>query len=80
MRSLGSGGSFSVSRGRLAGFDFAGRRYDNLEVTFPAGGASREGSAGTIGRALFAPFTTIFDYAHHRIAFVPVAAGGGSCG
>ncbi len=80
LRSQGSGGSFSVARGHLTRFDFAGRRYDNLEVTFRTGGVSREGSAGTIGRTLLAPFTTIFDYANHRIAFVPVAGGGGSCG
>jgi hypothetical protein len=80
LRSLGSGGGFAVERGHLDRFDFAGRRYDNLEVTFRTGGVSREGSAGTIGRTLLEPFTTIFDYANHRIAFVPVANGGGACG
>jgi hypothetical protein len=73
---LGSGGSFSVERGRLDRFDFADRRYDKLEVTFRTGGVSREGSAGTIGRTLLEPFTTIFDYSHHRVAFVPAGKQG----
>lgn len=80
LRVEGSGGSFAVERGRIARFDFGGRRFTDLEVTFRTGGISREGSAGTIGRDMLAPFRTIFDYAHHRIAFVPVAAGQGRCG
>jgi hypothetical protein len=80
LRVEGSGGTFSVERGRIAHFDFGGRRYDDLEVTFRTGGVSREGSAGTIGRDVLAPFRTIFDYANHRIAFVPVTAGQGRCG
>ena len=79
LRSQGSGGSFAVEEGRIARFDFAGRRYDDLEVSFRTGGISREGSAGTIGRALLAPFRIVFDYSHHRIAFAPVAAGQGAC-
>lgn len=79
-RVLGSGGSFAVRVGRLARFDFAGRRWDNLEVSFRTGGVSREGSAGTLGRELLEPFRTVFDYGRHRIAFLPLAAGPGRCG
>lgn len=79
-RSLGSGGTFAVRVGRIARFDFGGRRYDDLEVLFRTGGISREGSAGTVGRTLLEPFTTVFDYPRHRIAFVPLAAGKGRCG
>jgi hypothetical protein len=80
MRSLGSGGAFAVRVGRIARFDFAGRRYDDLEVSFRTGGISREGSAGTIGRDVLAPFRTVFDYRGRRIAFLPLAAGPGRCG
>ena len=80
MRSLGSGGSFAVRVGRIARFEFAGRRFDDVEVSFRTGGVSREGSAGTIGRELLAPFRTVFDYRNRRIAFVPLAAGAGRCG
>ncbi len=79
LRAQGSGGSFAVAEGRIARFHFAGRRYGDLEVSFRTGGFSREGSAGTIGRALLAPFRVVFDYSHHRIAFAPVAAGQGAC-
>ncbi|HYI46996.1 MAG TPA: retropepsin-like aspartic protease [Allosphingosinicella sp.] len=79
-RSQGSGGSFTVERGHIARFDFGGRRYDNLEVYFRTGGISREGSAGTVGRDVLAPFRMVFDYANHRVAFAPAAAGHGRCG
>jgi hypothetical protein len=79
-RSLGSGGSFAVQRGRISRFDFAGRSYRDLEVLFRMGGVSREGSAGTLGRTILEPFTTVFDYSNRRIAFVPPAAGKGTCG
>lgn len=80
MRSQGSGGSFAVERGHIARFDFGGRRYDNLEVTFRTGGISRDGSAGTVGREVLAPFRMVFDYSNHRVAFAPLAAGHGRCG
>jgi len=79
LRVQGSGGAFAVERGHIGRFDFGGRRYENLEVTFRTGGISREGSAGTIGRDVLAPFRMVFDYSNHRIAFVPAAAGQGSC-
>jgi hypothetical protein len=80
LRSQGAGGSFAVEVGRLASFEFAGKRFRDVEVSFRTGGIGRDGGAGVIGRELMAGFTTIFDYPHRRIAFAPIAAGGRACG
>jgi hypothetical protein len=80
LRSQGAGGSFTVEVGRLASFDFGGRRFRDVEVSFRTGGIGRDGGAGVVGRELMAGFTTIFDYPHRRIAFAPLSAGGRSCG
>jgi hypothetical protein len=72
--SQGAGGSFAVRTGRIAWFDFGGRRFRDLEVSFRTGGIGRDGGAGVIGRDLLAGFTTIFDYPHRRIAFLPKRA------
>jgi hypothetical protein len=80
LSSQGAGGSFAVQVGRLAAFDFGGRGFRDIEVSFRTGGIGRDGGAGVVGRELMAGFTTIFDYPHRRIAFAPPAAGGRACG
>jgi hypothetical protein len=75
---LGSGGAFSVEVGQLKSFSFAGEEYRDLEVAFRTGGVSREGSAGTLGRAVLDRFILVFDYPRQRLAFLP-AGSSGSC-
>ena len=72
--------TFAVRVGRLAGFEFGGRSFRDLEVSFRTGGIGRDGGAGVIGRELPAGFTTISDYPGPRIAFAPLAAGRSACG
>jgi hypothetical protein len=71
--SSGAGGSFTVRVGTLPWFEFGGRRFPNLEVTFRTSGIGRDGGTGLIGRDLMASFVTVFDYPARRIAFLPRA-------
>ncbi|HEY0411575.1 MAG TPA: retropepsin-like aspartic protease [Allosphingosinicella sp.] len=72
--SAGAGGSFTVRVGKLAWFEFGGRRFRDLEVSFRTSGIGRDGGSGVIGRDLMAGFTTVFDYPARRIAFLPRTA------
>lgn len=74
VQSSGAGGAFSMRAGRIAWIELGGRRFADQQVGFRTS-AGRDG-AGVIGRALLQPFRTIFDYPHHRIAFVPAAQAG----
>lgn len=71
--SSGVGGTRSSRRGKLAWFELAGLRFNNLEVDFAGtgeGAFSDDYTAGNIGVGVLQSFRLIFDYANKRIAFV----------
>jgi hypothetical protein len=71
-RAAGVGGMLAARSGKLAWFDLAGHRFENLVATFAQGqqGAVRSPFiTGNLGGAFLAPFTIYFHYAEEKIAF-----------
>ncbi len=69
----GVGGVFQKRRGRLGWFEIGGHRFQNPEADFvltKQGDLSGLYETGNVGGKFLDPFTLVFDYAHHRIAFV----------
>ncbi len=76
-RSGGVGGSQESRAGKLTWFEFAGRRFEALEVEFAStseGAFSDVYTAGNIGAGLLREFRIVFDYGNKRIAFAPLKA------
>lgn len=72
----GVAGARPSRRGELAWFELAGRRFEDLSVTFFQGGDGVfqiEGTLGIVGNALLQRFRSVWDYPHRRVAFVPRA-------
>ncbi|MBD0370210.1 MAG: retropepsin-like domain-containing protein [Pyrinomonadaceae bacterium] len=70
--SAGVGGSRTSRRGKLAWFELAGLKFDNLEVDFAGSGEGAFAdnyTAGNIGVGILQAFRIIFDYPNKRIAF-----------
>jgi hypothetical protein len=71
-RSAGVGGSHASRAGRIAWFELAGQRFDNVDVEFTG---TREGAfsdvytAGNIGAGVLREFRVVFDYGNRRVAF-----------
>jgi hypothetical protein len=75
-RSGGVGGSNEERRGTIDWFELAGHRFEKPTVGFSLadkGAFTSVHTAGNIGQQFMAPFTIVFDYAHRRIAFKPLA-------
>lgn len=71
--SQGAGGAFAMRVGRIGWIELGGRRFRNEDAGFRLN-VVREGAAGVIGRGLMRHFTTVFDYPHRRLAFIPATA------
>jgi hypothetical protein len=71
--SQGASGGFAMRVGRIGWIDLGGRRFRNEDAGFRTN-VVREGAAGVVGRGLMRKFTTVFDYPHRRLAFLPAAA------
>lgn len=70
---VGIGGSVTSRTGKLASFELAGRRFDDLIVEFAPGSAgsfSDAYTAGNIGAGVLRMFRIIFDFGNKRVAFV----------
>jgi hypothetical protein len=71
----GVGGSGESRTGKLALFEFAGRRFESLDVEFSGarqGAFSDVYTTGNIGAALLREFRLVFDYGNKRVAFAPL--------
>ena len=69
----GVGGFVAAKKGKVAWFELAGLRQENVAVTFatePKGNYADAGLAGSIGGEMLRPFTLVLDYGKERIAFV----------
>jgi hypothetical protein len=76
-RSGGVGGSRPSRRGKLAWFEFGGRRFEGPEVEFAGAGEgafSDVYTVGNIGAGFLRAFRIVFDYGNKRIAFEPLKA------
>ncbi|HEV2705356.1 MAG TPA: aspartyl protease family protein [Pyrinomonadaceae bacterium] len=73
-RSGGVGGSQASRAGKLAWFEFAGRRFEALDVEFAGtseGAFSDVYTTGNIGTGILREFRIVFDYGNKRVAFAP---------
>lgn len=71
----GIDGSQASRTGRLAWFEFAGRRFAALDVEFASSGEgvfSDLYTTGSIGAGLLREFRIVFDYGKRRAAFLPL--------
>ena len=70
----GGGGALPARSGKLAQFDFAGKKYHNVDTVFATemeGVYADPYVSGTVGGQILSDFTLVLDYAKSRIAFVP---------
>jgi hypothetical protein len=68
-------GQFDVAFGNIDAFEFAGKRFENLQVGFAiteGGPFSDAYTAGNIGGGLLKDFKVVFDYANEQIAFIEI--------
>jgi hypothetical protein len=72
--SQGASGGFAMRVGRIGWIDLGGRRFRDEDAGFRMN-VVREGAAGVVGRGLMQSFTTVFDYPHRRLTFLPAAPG-----
>jgi hypothetical protein len=69
----GIGGSAQARAGQIEWFEFAGERFENLEVMFSQ---AKEGAMvnpriyGNIGAGLLRQFQIVFNYPQRKIAFI----------
>lgn len=84
-RSGGVGGSRPSRSGRLAWFELAGHRLEDLDVEFASAGEGAFSDvymAGNIGAGILRNYRIVFDYGNKRVALEPLkaakAAGAGA--